>query len=71
MPRFTRPCCRFCWPLPPSPMRAADPVGPVIAIVSHTVADHAAWRAIHDDVQPMRLVAGMTETTVPRDDGPA
>jgi quinol monooxygenase YgiN len=38
--------------------------GPVLAVVSHPVADFAAWRAVYDEVQPLRDAAGVTGAEV-------
>lgn len=44
---------------------AADPaLGPVLAVVSHPVADVAAWRVVYDEVQPVRDAAGVTGAEV-------
>lgn len=48
---------------------AADAVdaGPVLAIISHTVKDYAAWLPIYDAAQPLRAKAGVTGAEVFRD----
>jgi quinol monooxygenase YgiN len=33
-------------------------------VVSHPVADFAAWRAVYDEVQPLRDAAGVTGAEV-------
>lgn len=35
-------------------------LGPVLAVVSHPVADFAAWRFVYDEAQPVRDAAGVT-----------
>ena len=35
-------------------------LGPVLAVVSHPVADFAAWRTVYDEAQPARDAAGVT-----------
>jgi quinol monooxygenase YgiN len=39
-------------------------LGPVLAVVTHPVADCAAWRAVYDEVVPLRLAAGVTGAEV-------
>jgi quinol monooxygenase YgiN len=39
-------------------------LGPVLAVVSHTVADIAAWRVAYDEAQPVRDAAGVTGAEV-------
>lgn len=44
---------------------AADPA-PVVAVISHPVADYDKWRAAYDALLPMRQAAGMTDAQVLR-----
>jgi len=48
---------------------AADAVdaGPVLAVISHTVKDYAAWLPIYDAAQSLRAKAGVTGAEVFRD----
>jgi quinol monooxygenase YgiN len=39
-------------------------LGPVLAVVTHPVADFAACRAVHDDIEPVRAAAGVTGAEV-------
>ena len=39
-------------------------LGPVLAVVSHPVADLAAWRVVYDEAQPVRDAAGVTGAEV-------
>ncbi len=39
-------------------------LGPVLAVVSHPVADIAAWRIVYDEAQPVRDAAGVTGAEV-------
>ena len=34
--------------------------GPVLAVISHPVADFAAWRVVYDEAQPARDAASVT-----------
>ncbi len=42
---------------------AAD-MGPVLAVVSHSVKDYAAWRVVYDSFEPARRKAGVTGAEV-------
>jgi quinol monooxygenase YgiN len=42
----------------------AQDTAPVVAIISHPVADYAAWREIYDQALPLREAAGMTRAQV-------
>jgi hypothetical protein len=33
-------------------------LGPVLAVVTHPVADYAAWRAVYDEVEPCAQLPG-------------
>lgn len=48
---------------------AADAVdaGPVLAVISHTVKDYAAWLPIYDEARALRAKAGVTGAEVFRD----
>jgi quinol monooxygenase YgiN len=48
------------------PVAAQEP-GPVIAIVTHPVADYATWRVVYDEAGPVRDAAGVTGAEVFRD----
>lgn len=49
----------------PPPARAeAAALGPVLAVISHPVADYAAWRAVYDGAEPVRAAAGVTGAEV-------
>ncbi len=39
-------------------------LGPVLAVVSHPVADYAAWRAVYDEGQSARDAMGVTGAEV-------
>lgn len=39
-------------------------LGPVLAVISHPVADLAAWRVVYDEAQPVRDAAGVTGAEV-------
>lgn len=39
-------------------------LGPVLAVISHPVADFAAWRVVYDEAQPVREAAGVTGAEV-------
>lgn len=39
-------------------------LSPVLAVVTHPVADYAAWRAVYDEVEPLRAAAGVTGAEV-------
>lgn len=48
-----------------APAQAEDAaLGPVLAVVSHPVADYAAWRAVYDAAEPIRAAAGVTGAEV-------
>lgn len=38
--------------------------GPVLTVISHPVADFAAWRTVYDEAQPVRDAAGVTGAEV-------
>jgi quinol monooxygenase YgiN len=38
--------------------------GPVLAVVSHPVAELAAWRVVYDEAQPLRDAGGVTGAEV-------
>lgn len=38
--------------------------GPVLAIITHPVADYAAWRAVYDEAETLRAAAGVTGAEV-------
>jgi hypothetical protein len=40
------------------------PIMSATLAVRHTVADYAAWRAVYDEVEPIRARHGCTEKTV-------
>ena len=42
----------------------ANTVGPVLAVVTHPVADFAAWRMVYDEAAPVRDGAGVTGAEV-------
>ena len=42
-------------------------LGPVLAVVSHPVADFAAWKVVYDEAGPIRDAAGVTGAEVCRD----
>lgn len=44
---------------------ASDPA-PVVAVITHPVADYDKWRAAYDALLPMRKAAGMTDAQVLR-----
>ena len=49
----------------PTAALAEDAVlGPVLAVVSHPVADLAAWRIVYDEAQPVRDAARVTGAEV-------
>jgi hypothetical protein len=49
----------------PSAALAQDAaLGPVLAVISHPVADLAAWRVVYDAAQPVRDVAGVSGAEV-------
>lgn len=49
----------------PSAALAQDAaLGPLLAVVSHPVADLAAWRVVYDEAQPVRDAAGVTGAEV-------
>jgi quinol monooxygenase YgiN len=52
-----------------SSANAADAVdaGPVLAVISHTVKDYAAWLPIYSAAQTLRAKAGVTDAEVFRD----
>jgi quinol monooxygenase YgiN len=39
-------------------------LGNVLAVVTHPVADYAAWRTVYDDVELLRAAAGVTGAEV-------
>lgn len=43
---------------------SAQNTGPVVAVISHPVADYETWRKTYDEVAPMREAAGMTRAQV-------
>ncbi len=45
--------------------------GPVLAVVSHPVADFKAWRKVYDDAEPIRQKAGVSGAEVFQDPGDA
>jgi quinol monooxygenase YgiN len=45
----------------------APEAGPVLAVISHTVKDYAAWRPIYDGAETLRAKAGVTGAEVFRD----
>jgi quinol monooxygenase YgiN len=49
---------------PPAALAQEAALGPVLAVISHPVADYAAWRAVYDEVQPVRDAAGVTGAEV-------
>jgi quinol monooxygenase YgiN len=54
-----------------SAARAANAVesGPVLAIISHTVKEYAAWLPVYEDAESLRTKAGVTGAEVFRDPG--
>ena len=49
----------------PSAASAQDaPLGPVLAVVTHPVADYAAWRVVYDEASVVRDAAGVTGAEV-------
>ncbi len=43
---------------------SAQTLGPVLAVVSHPVADFAAWKVVYDEAAPIREAAGVTGAEV-------
>jgi hypothetical protein len=41
--------------------------GPVLAVISHTVKDYAAWLPAYDSAEPLRVKAGVSGAEVFRD----
>lgn len=52
---------------PPPALAKEAPLGPVLAVVTHPVANYAAWRAVYDEVEPLRAAAGVTGAEVSTD----
>lgn len=46
---------------------SAGEVGPVLAVVTHPVADFDAWHVVYDEAGPVRDAAGVTGAEVFRD----
>ena len=42
----------------------AEELGKVLAVISHPVADFAAWKAVYDQAAPIRAAAGVTGAEV-------
>jgi hypothetical protein len=49
---------------PPAALAQDAALGPVLAVISHPVADYAAWRAVYDEAAPLRDAAGITGAEV-------
>jgi quinol monooxygenase YgiN len=47
-----------------APPLLAQEKGPVVAIISHPVADYQKWRTLYDEVKPMRDAAGLVSQKV-------
>lgn len=43
---------------------SAQDLGKVLAIISHPVADYAAWKVVYDEAAPIRAAAGVTGAEV-------
>lgn len=43
---------------------SAQNLGKVLAIISHPVADYAAWKVVYDEAAPIRAAAGVTGAEV-------